>query len=68
MIEDTVFLHWRMAAARLGLPASVVWRAIEGGRLPHIKSGRSVFVNVESAARALIAESEARIARRKKGG
>ena len=61
MVTETVesFASLRQAASRLGVSLALLQRELKAGRLPHLRDGRSVKVNVNEVRRLLIAQADA---------
>ncbi len=52
-VENEVFMCFRRVAYRLGVPMAWLEREAKAGRIPHIKAGRSILMNVEQVERTL---------------
>lgn len=51
------FISLRVAAARLGVPAAWLKSEAEANRIPHLRAGRRILVNVRAVRAALIERS-----------
>ena len=51
------FVPVSTAAIPLGVPSAWLKREVQAGRLPHLRAGRRVLVNVEAVRRALLERS-----------
>lgn len=59
MSLDQSFTHIEHAAARLGVPASWLRQLVDAGKIPHLRAGRRLLVNLGHVEQALFERAKA---------